>query len=1745
MPPPKVKLSGLSQLLAEAWERASPEGLAAVRAVVEDAALEGGRGAKMFGKNSIEVKKDLLKKGAVPNSSAGSKFNPDEQMYETNWDRMKSAEQDNGIKAWGRRDSVEAGDKAALEPIDLGTHVRKSGGMALRDDVGKAVAGHKGEGSTWSNLMEDPAYPALAAGVAGSAAALMSSNADAAEPDPYAGWSKQPAKADGKYAGWTEYPVGKAPALVGEQEATSTHKDPYAGTGGTSAPEAKPDEAGFMADLKNWLATNPTAQEVAKIGAEKETNPLSGIAKGAKVAGVLERDVLDPYVIKPLQEHVGRPILERFIAGGGSAAIPGIGPVTLPKIEGGAEYLTRSAGQFLGGKPQFEEYGRSKKGMLGISNLEDNLNKHQVLPFIKKTENAAYAASVAQLVGEAPLFLIGGSETGLLNAAKTGYLSGLLLPDVDATELAAGGALLHVGIGGLGKAAGYVVGKASDGALGLARWIRVATVPKIPEGLNKATAKATPEFVQDLTTSLPKTLATKKPKVVLSGDAEAPLPDVKPPEATGDIEHRILVALEKDPSSIPTYAVNDMKVKRPLDAIVHVDPADGKLKGVVRELNLKRGVGLHITEIKDADGLYRWKQALIRSFPGKDANTPGINWGMDDMAKAVITGDDALTNALTKRRVDPNPNRETGLMEYIPSADEAPTGLPQSAPSRVIRSVDDNWIQINRLDSPIEKAESLRGREIAAIDTEDGVRYVREVGVSKAAGKDFSGVVPFDAEEGLPTVARAGKILSFKLRKVTDSELEHLVKNPRHDTSTPDVVVAYDSERMIAGPKPKTEIIGPDKTVNIGKADKTASMGPAEPPKPPGPEPMPPAEPPVPPPPGTEQQTAIMGKVGSMNPLIRQLVPASQRAEADLADHISDFASLKNYEKMKYNIWKAMQKGIGSEKRYNEFNRDVMLAFEGKITEQQLESMYGEQVWATKKKILSDAIRIRDANDAWFREHGYLEAIDEDLELTAYEKWVNREYAADSLPPGEYLKIAKKDEAKMKMAIEGFRNLDLKIQKKMGVKNPVPMTDEAAKVKINETLGNVDKELDLFGPAKTSAKGSSATGAMKSRADLPDWYRAFKGENRDGFQAVARSLSKSEWLRQNYTIMEAISSNPKWMKPLEELSGPEVEIGADTAWKMMPNIPRLYGKAAGKYAHPFVFDTLVTLPNVPKAADGIMAGMFNFVKTNQMGFPGIRTLVNMFASNIEAGILSGGVDPTRPIASGLAMIRANKAMYEYAKNPLADNPHAQFIRDMRRIGADAPGHIGLDLNKMQAEQMQKVTDTINNYKGKRTFTDVFMAALKAHNWAAKPGSMAVDWFDRNQKLASMIMISDDLMSTSLFKLMIPGKGLGLAREEAYRRAFKRVAYSNPMFDRLPPLAERMRTGLLGAASPYSSYGMERNRIWAQLPGRILRSLRQEEDPGLVWRMAKHGILMSGLFGAYGKWLEYGGGEVSMADVDAVMKNRKGTSAAKYNPVPWAWPLRVNGQVIVMDMTQWSAPLSMMMGDQELAPIASIAMNLVRQPLNGGIIGDAVDGALKVGGIDNGDFGPQMPPPGSNGLSKAAAVGDWLAKKGGAPRLPQDIYSQVKSTGAMGDRGMRREDQPPSVATAKALGAPIEGAYTVPDGSEEGKSFSPAGFNKIKMEQGQIANIRATMAKLAIMDPNTALEPLAELADLVNKAGLTDQEAKVKILKELAQIQAGHAREIGAAQKAMRKAKQSHEMKYQNWTEMSVDQGEEQ
>lgn len=1349
--------------------------------------------------------------------------------------------------------------------------------------------------------------------------------------------------------------------------------------GGTNYLGEKPEETNYLGDALSTIT------------------PIGGIRQ-------IEKYAVDP-VLKAAQKYIGAPLMDAEIAG--KKAL-GLGEV-LP----GQEYLTRAAGQMFTGKEPLEKFGGTVEGLRSVDQLVTGL--HGEIP-------AAVAASVAQLMGQAPLFLISGPKSGVavFDHAATGALIGLADPDMSVVEGAAGAVALHGAAKGLSGVADLM-----------------------GQGVRKVVGVMDRAFIDNFSDAAGKLkLEFGAPKAEVAGyggeagKLEKPIKlgelgeSRRVQNATGGLDKPQSTALQTMDAMVSAPASVKVVMRKATDLGESVKPLtgtvvleDGKLiarfQEPVKNMSVNR---VDIPLNNNADGM------RLRGLLDRDLDTTHF--------RVTPEADDAMT-----------PEMRRALK--VAGSEDSPSAMePGDSRDAFFLTQNGERLELHHIESTEGKISSLDSRGgLVAMDTPEGVKYGRAM---TDEGGTHVGVSPFEPHEGIPTFGGV-----------------HPIEKLRGRTAIPDEELRSVLEKQVTPPPP---------------------------PPPDVPEDMPPLPPPGPPPPPEAPITDRIAKMGQKmdfwTRVKRQLVGAHLRAPMDLASYISDQQSVKNLAANWASTNAALEKRAGTGAT-TEFREDVQKLFEGKLsfedfTKKAETNDASKSAWIGIRDMMADAVSQRNANQQWLAERGYVpDETWEQSEGDAVSGYATREYMAHFLKPGQWLKIVSKDEKVMREAVTGYTAWAKKSGKEL--------SETEALKKIVESLGTEDPGSVLF-ENKATAGSSAPTGKLKFRKELPEWYQNLLGKSRDGFLSTSRTLATQDALINNFKVFEGIAKDPRWAA--------DRPVADD--WMQFPDNKRLYGQMAGKWAPPDVYDSLHTIPNIKNEVNKWIAVPMGIVKTNQVSLGSFRTFLNMTMDNLMGGVLSGGLDLTKPIEAASAIRHAANAMREVSSlpmigkaNPLGSTEAAQFIRDARRIGVDAPGHIGASLNEQQARLVRNAYSEIAGVKGDAS--NMLTKFYELHQRLGAKGSMVVDGIDRVQKLASWKILTDKFEAE------------GLDHEGAMRRAARRIFQSYPMYDRVGLLADKMRTGGLGVVSPYSTFAMERHRVLGSLPGRLIDSVSNphSDDKGLAIRMLKYALIGAGLFATRGAFRRTFG-NVSDADVEYAMQKRRGSGQEKFSPEGGVWvaPWRDGrGNPAVVDMTQWLGPLSYLQGDQNLSLLANIAMNIVKQPLSGGLLGAGVDTAMRGVGIDA-SFEPRAPVPGQSAPAFAA---DAALNGGLAPRGLMDLYKNVKSTGALGDIGPGRDTLTPMQAGLRTIpGIPFEQGVT-----ERGKQM------KVSADVG---HARAILFKAAIMKPDHAANVVQKVYEAMNKLAGGDPEAK-RLRDEAGKMIKGISQEINKTSKAARAAKE--------------------
>lgn len=1745
------RLNVAKGLAAESFE--NPQ----AKMVLEDLLREQPELGSVFGPNSLSVKKDLYKKAQSPldirNLLDPGVLSPREV------DAINE-----GIKTDRRYGDYSPEGRVSLTHTDPSSVNRVvSNNPSPRGNTRKVISpdlGPSHSGAVWKNLMDDPAFP-LAAGATG-AALLGASSAQADEFDPNDAINEtspttpksmapasQPASAGG-------FDPDEA-VLDASQEGAS--EIPLVAPMGQDTPSLPYEQS----PLKSVLPPLDLGPNQSPATYEPPTPEVTGWAKVAEVAaqakspGLLaiqgalwaEENIANP-VVDYFQRTQGRPQLETAIDAAKrleafSAATTG---VAVQDGEGeAAEYLARAAGTLIAGQQQFLDYVDNPAGRKGVAYLED----------IFGAWRAAWITSIAKSMGDIPLMALTPAAKTVQGAVALGVLGGLVDPQQSIVE----GAVTGGGLFGAFRSIKAVGGPTRQ----LAKWLADTALPQ----LDPVIPSVAPVKPATVTKFLPR---GPRPKIaIIDSDSATALFDelgnYTLPESTlakadeglasyFDNLNKLATALDGiQNKTTPTYKVNTpvgMKPVGPIRVSV-VSDVNGKPTFLATMLEVgPNGVGRWsgaIEDINDASSL----RSLL------DKHHPEIEVNISHDAQAAMG--QPMTKALWIQANKLKPAKElVNMGETLPGGTpraDIPKGNPPAGPKLMVVH-DNGFLSLYDLKSKKGMKESLLGRGIVKVITPKGPRYAS---VYKLPKDGFVEIQPFDIKEGVPTILRVSRVPVGQVSTPSDKELGRLVTeaaftrdsiragaNAQPDVhveppSTSGILPAQSGNTIVPGanttPGGGALRAGPyNQTVQQnfmqqkiaaltqqnallrqqqGLPTATPPAAPAGPPAPPAapprvPVPMPPAPPPGAP--GSPNGPTPLALVptytlaGTLKKKLgngyekahRLLVHGGIRSDFDFATVVNDLTNTGHLKDAQIKHQQALEQALpfGSNKaKISKYREDVYAWMTGKLNEQDLVARYPEAYNATKQILLDYRNKVNANHDRLVR----LGAIPPKEGSDAMDwKHAVRSYGLQTLAPNKRLEIFEKDTQGIQDAVIGFQAWSSNNKNKT-------LSDDDALVKLREALISDDPEMSLFGK-EPKKPGQDAIGSLKKRLDLPVWYRKFLGENTDGFFVASKTLATQEELIAIHSVWDKLSSNPNYIR--DTANGLPVGHG----WRLLEDNRYLYGKAAGKLVAPEVYDNLVTLPNINYTSNNkIVQALVTLQKINWFGYGKFRTYMNTLVDNWIFGLTSGGLDPiTSPKQAGEAMGSVWKSMYEYSRNPEAQNDGAQFMRDARRIGPYETGHFGAAADMIARRQEQHFIRQIANKPWKDwEYGDVLLAMSDGYKQLSRPGSWMFEFADNTHRLASWKILTDKFMENPSVLPQLHAKLIGALpssgvtdRELAMRLATFRVLQYYPSPSHAAPAARFMAESAIGVASPTARFGMEHNRVLGSLPFRLI------DDPGLKWRLLKLGAVGYAAFNANG-WLRTAFGEVS--DEEAKAATQTGNKAQRWwQPGLWVAPIKYKGQLVVMDFTPWSGPLQYLAGDPELGPLANMFMTAVTRPLSGGMGGTVVEGLQQAAGMNV----PYQSRPSLPGTNPVLNVGERLARGGMAPAIIPEVYDNLNKSDYFGTTPNRKQEQwPIELSTARTLGAPISAVPST--GQDNNPTFQAA----ISERVGKVKQLEGLFAQVAQQPVDKRLPMLYQMQQSLMGSTSMDKDILIQSVVQEIKKTLLEIKEVAEAEKAAR------------------------
>lgn len=746
--------------------------------------------------------------------------------------------------------------------------------------------------------------------------------------------------------------------------------------------------------------------------------------------------------------------------------------------------------------------------------------------------------------------------------------------------------------------------------------------------------------------------------------------------------------------------------------------------------------------------------------------------------------------------------------------------------------------------------------------------------------------------------------------------------------------------------------------------------------------------------------------------LIRDWVGNQWRGPKTLGSLIARAQAASNLARYKDDVMRAIREKFPKMGIDSEFDRDIGLLAEGKLTGDQMLEKHGE-AWGRGRKYIEARIQEKEALDAHIAALG---GIPDDLidlrDSGAIDQYLAKMYRLYAMPKGKWAELVHQDV--VRDAAEYIW------RKKGGPKSE--MTKEQLALRIRKILKEDDPLFELMKLSKNPNLN------LIRRQEIPAPIRKLLGEETSGAARLAQSLGNQKAIIANLEM---------WQDAIERgiVRGlPDLATGMT---KQIPNNPRMYGKAAGMYTNAEAFDALVTVPLQIRESRSWIDAIVGSVKGNLVTRGGLRPFVNNFMGNFWYSTLAGLSPLTLPSRTAKYMYRALNAMAEYRNNPEGMGIGA-IITAARRHGVDAPSWAAVEITGPESKLMRELEEKLLADRG-----DVKTIAQTFGGWASKLYNNSLgkvneqlgrgyDLIDRTFKLANFMHLRDKFIKK------------GMTVDQAEEAAAYRVRASFPNPQNLGVKMDQLRRGAFSVAAPFLSFRAEDVRINGMLLKRLANAWKDE--PELYLNLLGTGVITYGIFsdiGALGELRRANG--ITDEEVEAAMLDRT-TGRRAYSTLATVAPWRnKDGSLDILDPTQWFSPGTYLSGHPDDSWWQKAVANLLNFPVEGSLLGDASRGLMEnTGLVRPAGFEPKP----WEGQRTPGHVATQIAGRSGlVPRAITDTIETERRAGNTGTMGKYEEPLSSTARTLRHSGLTAQ-TYRLPTEDQQSQSHMGATMQSV-------------------------------------------------------------------------------------------------
>lgn len=676
------------------------------------------------------------------------------------------------------------------------------------------------------------------------------------------------------------------------------------------------------------------------------------------------------------------------------------------------------------------------------------------------------------------------------------------------------------------------------------------------------------------------------------------------------------------------------------------------------------------------------------------------------------------------------------------------------------------------------------------------------------------------------------------------------------------------------------------------------------------------------------------------------------------------------------------------------FDRDLEQAFLGRLDMPTLWKRYPKA--AERARAILEPIKQEiDANERRIAELGGIPDSLVDLRDNGeIDRYLARLYLKHTLGEGQWAKFALRSDRLMRPAAD---ELVAQLTRNGHYATPAMVQGELERI--------VGAPNAMEAMANSEVFKAAYGNRLRRLQDIPQVFRDLMGEIHSGQYRIAVTLGSQRAIVANLELMQELAANRAWSN-----------VGEVSGWQQLRNNPRYYGRAAGMWVRPEIYDALVNLPKMQDQMPGIVRKLYGFQRSNYVGLsPGV--VMRNTLEDVWHSVLAGGLDPFRPAESGQAMLRALEAMRDHLKNPAGDGP-GKLVLEAKKFNAVNAGWGQTESNTVHAQFLDHARELLRAEGGRDMWSvlDALQTAASKYRKFIGKTAEVQDVIAQTMRMANYLSLMDKHMAApgtyGLREALGMTKGLGLGREEAARLASLKInqSFQNPT--NLGPAVNKLRNPLFG---PFFPSIADEIRVWGHAAARL------RSEPELRWRLGALVTFFGGLYGAnsLAKHLNGISPEDEARAQSLIPDSQKGFHPAL---VTAPWRDERTGQPQVYDLSPFSTALSLLQGNPDSPMWNRVLANVVKLPVNGGLGEEPVDAALTRAGIVR-PFGPDGQPKLLEGEAGLVTALNYLNQKGGL--LPSGVTRVVNAARQMSPTGIPRP-QPvtPGQAAQYAAGIPV-------------------------------------------------------------------------------------------------------------------------